>query len=165
MNKLHIQSAAALLLLCALGCSDDDDGNQDDPIRDAGAQTGEPGDAAPQAAIPTLNGCTSADYQDQSAAEQARLISIAGAGLSFSPKCLIIAAGQKVRWEGSLTAHPLAPGNPADLAAGSADNPITATSTGSNVEFTFPAVGTYPYHCTLHAFGSGQGMAGSIHVR
>jgi plastocyanin len=115
-------------------------------------------------AVPTLNGCTSADYVDHSA-DVERVITIAGAGLTYSPKCMIIAAGQVVRFQGSLTAHPLSPGNPEDPEAGSADNPIAPTSTGQSIEVTFPAAGTYPYHCTLHAFGAGQGMAGSIHVR
>jgi plastocyanin len=78
---------------------------------------------------------------------------------------MIIAAGQTVRFEGSLSAHPLAPGNADDEAAGSPNNPITATSSGNSVEFTFDEPGTFAYFCELHSFGAGMGMAGAIHVR
>lgn len=115
--------------------------------------------------IPDFNGCTAADYEDRSADDASRVISIVGGGLTYSPKCLIIAAGQTVRWEGSLSAHPLAPGRPDDAAAGSPSSPILETSTGKSVAFSFAAAGTFPYYCTIHAFGEGQGMAGSIHVR
>lgn len=160
MSKRSAVSLASSLLLAVLvsGCGSDDDGKSvDEPVSDAGS------DAA--ADFPTLNGCTAADYRDLSSASEQRVVAIAASGLNFTPKCMIVAAGQKVRWEGSLTAHPLSPGSPADLASGTTDNPIMATSTGNSVEFTFPAAGTFPYHCTLHAFGNGQGMAGSIHVR
>lgn len=121
--------------------------------------------AAAEPAIPTLNGCKDADYVDLSADEDARTILIAAEGLTYSPRCMIVSAAQTVSWQGSLSAHPLAPGNPADAEAGSPDNPIPNVTSGSSVEVTFPAAGTYPYHCQLHSFGSGQGMAGAVHVR
>ncbi|HYQ43332.1 MAG TPA: plastocyanin/azurin family copper-binding protein [Polyangiaceae bacterium] len=119
----------------------------------------------PADTIPTFNGCAAADYEDQSALSGALVIQIAANGLNFSPRCLLIAAGQTVRFEGSLSAHPLAPGNPAHADAGSADGPIRATSSGSSVEFTFPTPGTFPYYCELHSFGEGEGMAGVVHVK
>jgi len=137
------------------------------------AQAGAESDAAgqggtaeePAASIPDFNGCVAADYDDQSATDAARVIQIAANGLNFSPRCLSIAAGQTVRFEGSLSAHPLAPGNPDHADAGSADSPIRATSSGSSVEFTFPESGTFPYYCELHSFGNGEGMAGVVHVK
>jgi plastocyanin len=129
------------------------------PLNTAGA----PPDAEP--AIPTLNGCKPGDYVDLSAADGERTILIAAAGLTFSPKCMIVSAAQTVTWQGSLSAHPLAPGNPADLMAGSPDNPIPKTTSGSSLDVTFPTAGTFPYHCQLHSFGTGQGMAGAVHVR
>jgi plastocyanin len=119
----------------------------------------------PANTIPDFNGCTAADYDDQSAADAPRLIGIATQGLTFTPPCLTIKAGQTVRWEGSLSSHPLAPGNPDDPEAGSADNPILETSSGQSIEFAFPVTGTFPYYCELHAFGNGQGMAGVVHVK
>jgi plastocyanin len=112
-----------------------------------------------------LNGCTASEYEDLSAEDAERIVEIAAAGLSFTPPSMIIAAGQTVRFEGSLSAHPLAPGNADDAAAGSPDNPITATSSGNSVEFTFDTAGTFAYFCELHSFGAGMGMAGAIHVR
>jgi plastocyanin len=94
-----------------------------------------------------------------------RAIAIAQAGLTYTPRCMIVAAGQRVRWEGNLGAHPLAPGHPDDGSAGSADNPIEPKGSGSVAEFAFERPGTFPYHCTLHAFGAGQGMAGVVDVR
>lgn len=114
---------------------------------------------------PTLNGCKPEDYVDASDDDAERAIAIAAAGLTYTPRCMTIRVGQTVHWMGSLTAHPLAPGNPDDAAAGSADNPIEETSTGSSVAFEFGTRGTFPYYCVLHAFGAGQGMAGSIRVR
>jgi len=140
---------------------------------DTGAQAGTGTEAAGQAGageqpvdiIPDYNGCVSGDYEDQSAPEALRVIAIATQGLNFTPRCLTIAAGQTVRFEGSLSAHPLAPGNPDQADAGSADNPIQKTGSGTSVEFTFPTSGTFPYYCELHSFGNGQGMAGVVHVK
>lgn len=129
----------------------------------AAGQAGAGGEAAD--VIPDFNGCVSADYEDQSADDAPRIIGIATQGLSFTPPCLIIEAGQTVRWEGSLSAHPLAAGNPDDPDAGSPNSPIRATSSGQSVEFTFPDAGTFPYYCELHSFGNGQGMAGVVHVK
>jgi plastocyanin len=151
--------ASLLLVLAGAGCSGgDDDGDDDgDAPQDAGGGGTD--------AVPVLNGCAADDYADFSAGGDERVVAIAQTGLTFTPKCMIVAVGQSVRWDGNLSAHPLAPGNPDDALAGSAENPITATSSGSEVEFTFDAPGVYPYYCTLHAFGAGQGMAGVVRAR
>lgn len=142
-------------------------GEASSPPAGAGGETAAQGGAGgePADAIPDFNGCVAADYEDQSATDAPRIIGIATQGLSFTPPCLTIKAGQTVRWEGSLSSHPLAPGNPDDASAGSPDNPIRATSSGQSVEFEFPDAGTYPYYCELHSFGNGQGMAGVVHVK
>jgi len=85
--------------------------------------------------------------------------------LSFTPPCLTIRVGQTVRWEGSLATHPISPGNPDHPDAGSPDSPIVETSSGQSVEFTFNNAGTFPYYCEIHSFGSGEGMAGVVHVK
>src|SRR6188768_1354361 len=118
----------------------------------AGASSGaagQGGSAEQPADIPTFNGCTSTDYEDRSAPGAARIIEIAAQGLSFTPPCLLIQVGQTVRFEGSLSSHPLAPGNPDHPDAGSADSPIHETNSGQSVEFTFPNSGTFPYYCEL----------------
>lgn len=132
------------------------DGSGDDAAGGAASTNEEPA---------TLNGCKASDYEDHSNDSDARVILIAAEGLTFTPKCLRIAPGQSVRFEGSLASHPLSPGNPDDIQAGSPDNPIEATSSGTQVEFTFGAAGTFPYFCQLHAFGNGMGMAGAVLVR
>jgi plastocyanin len=158
--------ASLLLVLASAACGGEDDG-ADEPARgrdDAGARedAGAPQD---QAEIPMFNGCAADDYEDHSAADDERVIAIAQRGLTYTPKCMIVAAGQRVRWEGNLSAHPLAPGHPEDQLAGSSGNPIAAKASGSVAEFVFEGTGTFPYHCSLHAYGTGQGMAGVVHVR
>ncbi len=165
-------SFLAALTTFACGSSDDDGGAPSDPVvdsavpepdtgSDAGGEldSGTPMDSGP---VPlTVNGCT-----PQAFAEAAMpTIFIARDGLVFTPKCLTVASGTTVRWEGSLAAHPLAPGNRDDPAAGSPGNPIRPTSSGSSVEFTFTTPGTFAYYCELHDFGPGSGMAGAVFVR
>ena len=117
----------------------------------------------PPDTIETFNGCASASYTDLSAVGASRVIAFGGAsGLKYVPPCIIIAKGQKVTWNGAFGAHPLAPGISGNAAAGSANSPIKSTTTGNTAEFTFDAVGTFPYICTVHV---GSGMAGSIHVK
>src|SRR6188768_276759 len=58
-----------------------------------------------------VNGCAAADYEDRSDEGAERVVQIAAEGLTFTPPCLMIAVGQSVTLQGSLSAHPLAPGN------------------------------------------------------
>jgi plastocyanin len=148
-----------MLVLASAACAGGDDSGA------AAGSGGEAGASDAGSTLPELNGCTAELYVDRAAASDERVIAIAAMGLTYTPKCLRIAVGQTVRWSGSLTAHPLAPGNPMDAKAGSPDNPVQPTSSGQSVEFAFPNAGTYPYFCTLHGFGTGQGMAGSVHVQ
>jgi plastocyanin len=153
--------ASCSVALASVSCAGEGDG--DSPAPDAGAAAHSDGTLPPEPE--QFNGCSADDYEDFSADSAVRVIAIAAMGLTYTPKCTIISPGQSVRWEGSLAAHPLAPGNPQDSAAGSDDNPIEPTSSGREVEFSFPNAGTFPYYCTLHAFGAGEGMAGAIWVR
>lgn len=166
----------ALLGLVLAHCGDDSVGygaspssaNDVSTTHDAAASNADAaavGDAAVAADIPTLNGCAAADYLDKSGGTDGRTIQIALMGLTFTPKCMTIAKGQAVTWTGSLSSHPLAPGNAAHHDAGSPGSPIVVTNTGSSVTFTFPAAGTYPYYCQIHGVGNGEGMSGSIHVK
>jgi plastocyanin len=158
MFPLHKCTSALTAALLALGvaCGDSQaDGNdRNDDAPDAQVE-----------AIATFNGCADKDYVDRSGEHDSRVIEVGANGLNFSPKCVIIAAGQSLTWQGSLSAHPFAPGNPSDEEAGSLDSPILARSSGRSAEFTFASAGTFPYYCAVHAFGAGQGMAGSVHVR
>jgi len=146
-----------------VGGSSNDGASQAGFAGESAGQGGADSEATDQ--IPTFNGCSPADYEDRSTANSERIIGIATEGLTFTPRCLTILVGQSVRWQGSLSSHPLAPGNPDDPNAGSADSPIVATSGGQSVEFTFGKAGTFPYFCELHSFADGQGMAGVVHVK
>jgi plastocyanin len=165
----------SLLALATINCSSSDDagappgetpmdaaGPEPDTGTDPDSGTTDSGttmDAGP--APMAVNGCTAAAFAEAAAPT----IFIGRDGLVFTPKCLTVAQGTTVRWEGSLTAHPIAPGNPDNPQAGSPGNPIQPTATGNSVEFTFTAPGTYPYYCELHSFGAGSGMAGAVFVR
>jgi plastocyanin len=183
MKELRFQNGplslllAGALALCAVACGDDSDdgdgagasgsgasgsGGAGGGASGSGASGGEPAD------IPDFNGCTNGDYVDLSGASADRTITIAAGGmLAYAPKCAIIAAGQSVTFSGSLSSHPTAPGNADDPDAGEYDgtSPIVLTDTGMSAEFTFPNAGTYPYYCTVHGFGAGDGMSAVIHVK
>lgn len=113
----------------------------------------------------SINGCEPDSYEDHSDADDPRVVGVGAQGLKFTPPCMLIAVGQTVTFEGSLSAHPLGPGRPDDPTAGSPDNPIERTASGSSAEFRFEGAGTFPYFCELHGFGSGMGMVGAIYVR
>jgi plastocyanin len=156
----------ALAALSALGCGNDTSEHVSfDSTARAGTGSTNRAAASSNSVGAEFNGCTTDMYEDLTAASAKRVIAIAREGLTYSPKCMTIAIGQTVRWEGSLSAHPLAPGNPRDAKAGSPKNPIQPTASGSRVEFRFPTKGDYPYYCTVHGFGTGQRMAGTIRVR
>jgi plastocyanin len=111
--------------------------------------------------IETFNACTPDKYTDLSTGSA--VIAFGGAsGLKYVPPCITIAKGQKVTFNGAFSSHPLAPGIQGNTGAGTAGSPIKSTTTGTTAEFTFDAVGTFPYICTVHV---GSGMAGSIHVK
>ena len=137
------------------GVPDTGAGSDTGSERDSGATDG----AAPMA----VNGCTEGAFVETTDAKPT--IFVGRDGLVFTPKCLTIAAGTTVRWEGSLAAHPVAPGNFEDAQAGSPGNPIQPTASGNSVEFTFTTPGTFAYYCELHSFGPGNGMAGVVFVR
>jgi len=119
-----------------------------------------------------LNGCTAAQFVDRSAASASRVVGYGGGGGSaifgYSPKCIIIAAGQTVTFAGGTNTnfgvHPLGPGINGDATAGTAGNPIPRMADGStrDVTVTFPSAGTFPYVCEAHA---AAGMIGVVRVQ
>ena len=168
MNELRFSKGpisillVAALSLGAVACGDDsDDGDG------AGASgSGGGGSGGQPTDIPDFNGCTSGDYVDLSGASADRTITILPAA-AYEPKCAIIAAGQSVTISGSFAGHPTLPGNKEDPDAGDYDgtSPIVETNSGMSAEFTFPNAGTYPYYCSVHGFGAGDGMSAVIHVK
>jgi plastocyanin len=156
----------ALLALGALHCS-----GSESPVDERGTResTGGSSNTGGTPEIPTggplaLNGCKASDYEDRSAEDADRTVLIAAEGVVYTPRCMTVAAGQTVHWEGRLSAHPMSPGNSDNEAAGSRGNPIVPTSTGDGVDFTFENAGTFPYYCEVHSSGAGSGMAGAIYV-
>ena len=59
----------------------------------------------------------------------------------YSPACVTVHEGATVTWSGAFADHPLTPDG---------SGPITATSTGTTAAFTFPAAGSFGFHCSLH---------------
>lgn len=145
--------ASLLTCSCSSGSGTTDGGDGDSGGSDSGKDTGTqrdtgapdsgPSDSGSAGDAPaTLNGCGDADFVDLSAPNATRTITW---DFNVQPKCLLIAKGQIVTWQGALAMHPLAPFN------GDANNPITNTSSGNSVMFTFPNAGNYGFHCMLHS--------------
>jgi len=100
-------------------------------------------------------GCTEAAAEDLTA-QTSVTVNFGGThGLSYSPKCILIAPGTSVSFEGEFSTHPLSP------TVGSG-NPITHTASGTTASFTFDAAGAFGYRCDVH-FGSG--MCGAVYVQ
>jgi plastocyanin len=156
----------ALLALGALHCSGSERPGDEIPSKESTGGSSSAGGApeAPTGGPLAINGCKANGYEDRSADDADRTVLIAAEGIVYTPRCMRIARGQTVHWEGRLSAHPMSPGNADDEAAGSPRNPIVPTSTGSSVDFTFENAGTFPYHCEVHSSGAGTGMAGAIHA-
>ncbi len=83
------------------------------------------------------------------------------AGGSFSPKDLVIVAGDRVRWRNQTTLqHTSTSGPDCDTPDGLWDTGyLNAAAFSSFV--TFNVAGLYPYYCVIHCF---SGMTGSIRV-
>lgn len=114
--------------------------------------------SSPSPPAETFNGCT--------AFVDGATVSFGGQDGSplfgYSPPCLHVAPGATVTFSGDFSVHPLASGtSPTDRAAGSPNNPIPETVSGSSLTVTFPAAGTYPYFCEMHY---AAGMAGVVRV-
>lgn len=125
------------------------------PRRDAGPEAG-----ADVATV--VHGCTEARFVDRSDPSADRAVAFGGAlGMNFSPPCITIAAGQTVRFDGNLASHPLTPGV-VGVAGSGAGSAISLTTSGDTVSVTFPAAGSFPFHCGVHG---PMGMVGVVRVR
>src|SRR5689334_2689909 len=92
----------------------------------------------------TVNGCTT--FTDETASGAVITGPSGASPAQFSPACVHITAGQTVTWNADFTNHPLEPTS----GVGTQPNPITPTSSGSTVTFTFPNAGTFAYNCGIH---------------
>ena len=116
----------------------------------------------------TWNGCGPADFVNRTAPTASRTITFGGTtGSVYSPRCLWVADGQTVTFNGDLTMDPLVPGTAPGLTAtdppGATPSPIMTTSTGVGVMVTFPmgVEGIYPFYSQTHG---ATGMYGAILV-
>jgi plastocyanin len=84
-------------------------------------------------------------------------VAVSGAGTSFNPATVKIAAGGNVTW--NFTSGANSPHNVTFGANAPPGDDIGNTNSGS-VARTFPNAGSYPYQCTQHS-----GMTGTVIVR
>ncbi|MDP3216052.1 MAG: hypothetical protein Q8S73_18230 [Deltaproteobacteria bacterium] len=113
-------------------------------------------------AIPMLNDCTAMDYMDLSGgADTDRVVRPRGT-TGYTPRCVIIRAGQSVTFEMDFAVHPLVPGIPHGPTAGATrPNPIARQSSGTTYVAAFANAGHYPFYCGRHGH---VGMAGVVRV-
>jgi plastocyanin len=128
------------------GCSSTTDGTTQ---TDAGAKSD-------TGANPAFAQCSDAelDADDHTAAGADVSFPASAAPAQYTPHCVRIKAGQTVTFTGSFPAHPLAND-------GETVTPIPAhATTGSEVKVSFPAAGTFGFHCDFHP----TSMFGSVKV-
>ena len=141
--------------IVALAACGDDSGAPDARVVDGAAVDAAVADASPDG---TLNGCTALAAQDATAGGAA----IAFTGVTYTPKCVRIRAGQTAAFTGSFTQHPLRAGTiTSTTVIPDPTSPILATSAGTSATFTFPSAGSFPYYCEFHY---GGGMTGVVYV-
>ena len=92
-------------------------------------------------------------------------INYGGTSLTYTPKCLKVAAGSQVTFapassSDSFSAHPLM-----HSTRGTQPSPITETKTGAMATFTFATPGFYPFYCEFHGSDDGTFMSGVIWVQ
>lgn len=66
-------------------------------------------------------------------------------GTGFVPNIVVIKRGDYVRWEGSLSFHPIVSGTP-----GNPDSNFASPLAGTIFEHRFMVAGSYPYYCGFH---------------
>ena len=110
--------------------------------------------------MPTLvNGCDAATAIDMTRSATA---TITFAGIEYTPRCVRVQAGATVVFSGNFASHPLVGGTVSGaMGIPDSSSPVPPTSSGSEVTFTPPKSGTYPYYCSVHA---SSGMMGAIFV-
>lgn len=157
MQRLSLSCFAALLAVaCSSGDSKNDGGGGTDS---GGTDSGGKSDGSStmdssmmmdtSAADAGLHGC--ATFEDRSGPMSMRTITW---DFNPTPKCIEIAAGQTVTWQGDFAFHPL------EAFGGTMPSPIMVTASGMSAMTTFPNAGFYGYRCAVHS-----GLEGVIHVK
>ena len=81
----------------------------------------------------------------------------------YTPRCILISAGQTITFTGDFSSHPLV-GGIAEGAFKTPDpqSPIGTTNNGSSKPVQFLSMGTYPFYCDMHVLQ--YAMAGAVFV-
>jgi plastocyanin len=113
-------------------------------------------------AVPLLNDCRAADYEDRGAGVDTDRVVRPRGTTGYTPRCVIIQAGQSVTFEMNFATHPLVPGVPHGSTSGATvPNPIARQNSGMTHTVAFPNAGYYPFYCNTHGH---VGMAGVVRV-
>jgi plastocyanin len=115
-----------------------------------------------------VNGCTianSTDFTGMVTASQSAPITINFpiGGNNYSPRCIKVTMGTKIRFEGTFANHPLVGG----LITAGAEHPVSAgpftprTDSGTSKDIVMDDCAAYPFYCDNHG---GGGMNGAVIV-
>lgn len=116
--------------------------------------------AAAEQGLPALNGCRENDYVVSS--DSLVVIRFGNKlGHNYSPACLRVGAGTRIRFEGPLLSHPVQPGRIVGSIPIDSDGPVHGTEIGDSVEFVATTPGKFGYFCDVHV---AEGMMGAIEV-
>jgi plastocyanin len=117
----------------------------------------------------TVNGCSIESATDRTGMVAASLttpieIAFGGTtGLKYSPNCIKVTMGTKIKFVGTFSSHPLVGGK----VVGGVKQPAstgpftTITNTDTSKEFLMDDCAAYPYYCNVHG---GGGMNGAVIV-
>jgi plastocyanin len=118
--------------------------------------------------VDDVHGCTvanSADFLDMVTASQTAPITIdfGGAlGSAYSPRCVKVTMGTKIRFVGAFASHPLRGGLADGTEQPASTGPFTtATNSGTSHDFVMDDCAAYPYFCDNHGL---SGMTGAVIV-
>jgi plastocyanin len=120
------------------------------------------------ACVDDVNGCTqqnAGDFTNMVAASQTAPITIEfgdALGNQYSPRCIKVTMGSKIRLVGAFASHPLVGGIVDGAKLPASTGPFTTvTDSGSSKEWVMDDCASYPYYCDEHAL---SGMTGAVIV-
>ncbi len=106
-----------------------------------------------------INGCSLGAAQDLTSQSA---VTVTFAGFSYTPKCIRVASGTQVTFQGSFASHPLQGGYVSGGVVPASSGPfVPVTDTGTSKTVTMTSEGTFPYYCQAHAL---SGMTGVVFV-
>jgi plastocyanin len=114
------------------------------------------------ACVTGVNGCTVATAQDLTAMTTAT-VTFDNGNLTYAPKCIKVALGTSVTFNGAFAGHPLLGGvvNGGMTTPDAAGPFVPVTNSGNSKTVVMSTAGTFPYYCVPHAT---LGMNGAVFV-